>query len=156
MFEKCISPAGRPLFWILLFYLYYFSFGFGRLFSLNIAHHLHRACEIKKQATMNRMKSPWECYHSKLRRRVSRFERTPDIRVNFVTLQQMLFTLHSTFPRVHLMVFLYCMDPLFWIAEPPSSPLITGLPQNETIREGQTLKLSCTSLDGSPTPIVRW
>ncbi len=45
---------------------------------------------------------------------------------------------------------------LTFLAEPPSPPVITGLPQNETVREGQTLVLSCSSASGSPKPRLRW
>ena len=37
-----------------------------------------------------------------------------------------------------------------------SAPIISGLPQNQTLREGQTLELTCSSLDGSPSPHLRW
>ena len=42
------------------------------------------------------------------------------------------------------------------LTEPPSSPTVSGLPQNRTIREGQTLKLICSSVDGSPKPKLKW
>ena len=44
----------------------------------------------------------------------------------------------------------------FFVAGPPSPPEITGLPQNQTLREGQGLSLSCASLDGSPRPHLAW
>ena len=46
--------------------------------------------------------------------------------------------------------------PFFFVAGPPSPPEITGLPQNQTLREGQGLSLSCASLDGSPRPHLAW
>lgn len=42
------------------------------------------------------------------------------------------------------------------ILKAPSAPLIRGLPQNKTLREGQLLTLTCESLDGSPKPHLRW
>ena len=40
-------------------------------------------------------------------------------------------------------------------SEPPSSPHVAGLPQNQTLREGQTVELVCSSVDGSPRPTLR-
>ena len=34
--------------------------------------------------------------------------------------------------------------------------MISGLPLNETVREGQTLDLVCTSVAGSPKPKLAW
>ena len=45
---------------------------------------------------------------------------------------------------------------IFIFSVPPSSPKITGLPRNETLREGQSLTLTCTSYDGSPKPDLKW
>lgn len=42
------------------------------------------------------------------------------------------------------------------IVEPPSPPEITGLPKNQTLREGQPLSLTCASADGSPRPHLAW
>ena len=46
--------------------------------------------------------------------------------------------------------------PILFFAGPPSPPEISGLPQNQTLREGQGLSLSCASLDGSPRPHLAW
>lgn len=43
-----------------------------------------------------------------------------------------------------------------FIAEPPGAPVITGLPENQTLREGQDIELSCSSLDGLPKPKLAW
>ena len=45
---------------------------------------------------------------------------------------------------------------LLMFAGPPSPPEISGLPQNQTLREGQGLSLTCSSLDGSPRPHLAW
>ena len=44
----------------------------------------------------------------------------------------------------------------FTFSEPPSPPLISGLPQNQTLREGQALSLTCSTTDGSPQPRLAW
>ena len=41
-------------------------------------------------------------------------------------------------------------------SEPPSAPVISGLPENQALREGQTVHLTCSSLDGSPKPKLTW
>ncbi len=48
------------------------------------------------------------------------------------------------------------LSPRFPSAGPPSSPEVTGLPQNRTLREGQTVELVCSGVDGSPSPDLRW
>lgn len=40
--------------------------------------------------------------------------------------------------------------------EPPSAPVITGLPENQALREGQTVLLTCSATDGSPKPKLSW
>ena len=47
---------------------------------------------------------------------------------------------------------MYC----FYFSEPPSPPQISGLPSNETLREGQDIELLCASYDGSPVPQLQW
>ena len=42
------------------------------------------------------------------------------------------------------------------ISEPPSAPVISGLPENQALREGQTVHLTCSSMDGSPKPKLTW
>ena len=42
------------------------------------------------------------------------------------------------------------------IPEPPSAPVITGLNQTQTLREGQLVRLTCSSNDGSPAPDLAW
>ena len=42
------------------------------------------------------------------------------------------------------------------LSEPPSAPVISGLPENQALREGQTVHLTCSSLDGSPKPKLTW
>ena len=49
---------------------------------------------------------------------------------------------------------LICIYTVF--SEPPSPPLISGLPQNQTLREGQPLSLTCSTTDGSPQPRLAW
>ena len=44
----------------------------------------------------------------------------------------------------------------FSFSEPPSPPEITGLPKNHTLREGQSVSLTCTATDGSPKPHLAW
>ena len=34
--------------------------------------------------------------------------------------------------------------------------MITGLPENQALREGQIVLLKCSSTDGSPTPKLSW
>ena len=34
--------------------------------------------------------------------------------------------------------------------------MISGLPENQALREGQTVHLTCSSLDGSPKPKLTW
>ena len=34
--------------------------------------------------------------------------------------------------------------------------MITGLPENQALREGQMVLLTCSSTDGSPTPKLTW
>ena len=45
---------------------------------------------------------------------------------------------------------------ILFIAEPPSAPVITGLPENQALREGQMVVLTCSSNDGSPKPDLNW
>ena len=48
------------------------------------------------------------------------------------------------------------MFPAFISLEPPSAPVITGLPENQALREGQTVLLTCSATDGSPKPQLSW
>jgi hypothetical protein len=41
-------------------------------------------------------------------------------------------------------------------SEVPSAPEIGGLPQNGTLREGQSVALVCSCGDGSPPPTLQW
>ena len=34
--------------------------------------------------------------------------------------------------------------------------MISGLPENQALREGQTVHLTCSSIDGSPKPKLTW
>ena len=45
----------------------------------------------------------------------------------------------------------------FCVAEPPSAPVITGLNRTgHTLREGESVSLTCASVDGSPPPELAW
>ena len=57
--------------------------------------------------------------------------------------------------KIYFEGLLYTYNIVF-IVEPPSDPVISGLPENEALREGQMVFLTCSSTDGSPKPKLTW